>query len=152
MTSRRIQISKAINAVISSYAPTRVRFELEDWLIDLLKNLRINETPVLESHEINFRYNEIYIVFLQKRNLFNLTRIDKNDELREASINLSEFLKLNYGVTSLKDLSSQINFSDCDLELMAMQLTDVMIDWGEYPIMLSCLSTLKNQTKPSGNP
>ena len=150
MASKRLEISKAINAVLSSYAPTRVRFELEEWVLDLLRNLKANE--IMEVYETNFKYNEIYITFLQAKSIFNLTRIDNKGILHEASLSFGEFLRQNYGVKTLLDLDLAVNFSDCDLELMAMQLTDIIIDWGEYPLMMSCLNPLVDHSRKSANP
>lgn len=150
-SSKRLEISNTINKLLVEYTPTTCRFEFEDWILNLLRELKAHGKK-LDHFDTTFRYKDIYINFLPGNNLFNATIVNQHGKLLEYTLCLKKFLELNYGVASLTEANEVLNISDCDLELMAMQITDIIIDFGDYPLMLCCIKPAHTPQELSGNP
>lgn len=150
-SSKRLEISNTINKLLVEYTPTTCRFEFEDWILNLLREIKIQGNK-LNNLDTTFRYRDIYMTFLPGNNLFNATVVNQNGKLFEYTLCLKKFLEMNYGVASLNEADEVLNISDCDLELMAMQITDIMVDFGEYPLMLCCIKPAHTPQEMSENP
>ena len=134
----RVEISNTISRVLAEYTPSTCRFEMELWIFEILKSIKSKSQHQIELSK-NFRFKDTYTTFIPKNNLFNSTRVNEKGKLAEYTLCLKKFLSINYGVDSLTEADAVLNLSDCDMELMSMQITDIIIDFGEYPVMFCCL-------------
>ena len=150
-SSKRLEISDAINKLLAEYTPTTCRFEFEDWVLDLLRKIKTQHEQ-LERTGATFKYRDIYVTFIPINNLFNATVVNQKGKLDEYTLCLRKFLEMNYGVASLTEANKILNISDCDLELMAMQITDTIVSLGEHPLILNCTKPTLAVQRVSGNP
>ena len=61
--------------------------------------------------------------------MFNVIKLTENSELIECTIPLRNFIEENYGVENLTIEDCGVRFASCDFELMAIQLTEMIVDW-----------------------
>lgn len=118
----------AIRQIEAEYSPATERFELEDWLavqlFETYHNLHAGSSEL-------FRFREAVILYVPETELLNITiLVDKN--VVERCVLLSNFLDKNYGVNKLgnrADVEMELMLSEYDFELMAMQITDDIMEW-----------------------
>jgi hypothetical protein len=134
----RINLARSIRHLETKYGGNTTRFELEEWLRDQLLDtyLEVNEHDELDN---NFKFEDIVIVFLPQQQLINLTRLDDEGKALECSISIKSFMLENYGISSLKDARTSIELTTFDFELIAMQITDSISEWGQYALILTRL-------------
>ena len=120
--------AKVIKRIEAEYSPATEKFELEDWLAQQLFDTYHN-TCEYESHL--FRFRDSVLLYAPQTELINATMLIGKD-ITEHCILLSTFLYNNYGVRKLSnkaDIEMQLMLSECDFELMAMQITDDLLTW-----------------------
>lgn len=127
----------AIKKLEAEYCPSTERFELEDWLAGQLFDTYHN---ILREGKPNlFRFRKAAIVYIEETELLNVTRIIEKDVV-EHCILLSSFMKKNYGVNKLgnkADVEMELMLSEYDFELMAIQITNELMEWYEKMDLVS---------------
>jgi hypothetical protein len=146
----RLAISHEISRILTEYSPFTTRFELENWVQDQLE--WCFDGLACPSVEHNIKYQGAYIKFLRDTRLFNLTKLTDNSELLECSLPLRNFLIENYGVDTWEEEDSGLRFASCDFELMAMQLTEIMIDWCAHVEFINTVESRQEHWKKRREP
>ena len=134
----RINLSRSIRNLETKYGGNTTRFELEEWLRDQLLDtyLEVNNQDKTDN---SFKFEDTFIVFLPKQQLINLTRLDDEGKVLECSISFKSFMLENYGISSMQDARTSIELTTFDFELIAMQITDSISEWGQYALILTRL-------------
>jgi len=136
----RLHLAKSIRSLEAKYRGNATRFDLEEWLRDQLLDtyLEINDRDSLDN---TFKFESIYVVFLAKQQLINLTRLDDEGKALECCISLQSFMLENYGVSCLDEARTSIELTSVDFELIAMQIADSISEWGQFALILTRLGS-----------
>jgi hypothetical protein len=149
--ANRVEISNTINRVLAEYTPITCRFEMEEWILEILRSLK-SKSQLPPDLSTTFRFKDTYTTFLPGNNLFNSTRVNEKGKVFEYTLCLKKFLNINYGVDSLTEADEVLNVSECDMELMAMQLTDFIVDFSGHPVLFFGVKPPDTSQEMSGNP
>jgi len=123
----RLAISQEVSRILNEYNPHTTKFELESWVQDQLEWCYADlSCPSLET---SIKYQGVHIKFLRESYMFNVIKLTENSELIECTIPLRNFIEENYGVENLTIEDCGVRFASCDFELMAIQLTEMIVDW-----------------------
>lgn len=125
-----------INKILLEYCPKKTKYDLEQWLRSILLYIYA-EVKSKDTKLISFKYNETSIIFNSKFNVFNLLKIDSNNQVLECSITLSSFFKENYGLSTLKAINELLFLTGDDFDLMSIQLAQNINDWEKNGTSLS---------------
>lgn len=124
----RIKDLEDIRKVLFDYCPEKTRYDLEQWILSILLNTYV-DVNLTDLSTIIFKFNNTHILFINKHNVFNLTKINTKNELMEYSLTLTSYLKENYGLTTLQEIDKILLLSDDDFDLMSEQLAVQIIEW-----------------------
>jgi hypothetical protein len=124
----RIKDLEDIRKVLFDYCPEKTRYDLEQWILSILLNTYV-DVNLIDLSTIIFKFNNTHILFINKHNVFNLTKINTKNELMEYSLTLTSYLKENYGLTTLQEIDKILLLSDDDFDLMSEQLAAQIIEW-----------------------
>ena len=124
----RIKDLEDIRKVLFDYCPEKTRYDLEQWILSILLNTYV-DVNLTDLSTIIFKFNNTHILFINKHNVFNLTKINTKNELMEYSLTLTSYLKENYGLTTLQEIDKILLLSDDDFDLMSEQLAAQIIEW-----------------------
>lgn len=124
----RIKDLEDIRKVLFDYCPEKTRYDLEQWILSILLNTYV-DVNLTDLSTIIFKFNNTHILFINKHNVFNLTKINTKNELMEYSLTLTSYLKENYGLTTLQKIDKILLLSDDDFDLMSEQLAAQIIEW-----------------------
>jgi hypothetical protein len=124
----RIKDLEDIRKVLFDYCPEKTRYDLEQWILSILLNTYV-DVNLIDLSTIIFKFNNTHILFINKHNVFNLTKINTKNELMEYSLTQTSYLKENYGLTTLQEIDKILLLSDDDFDLMSEQLAAQIIEW-----------------------
>jgi len=124
----RIKDLEDIRKVLFDYCPEKTRYDLEQWILSILLNTYV-DVNLTDLSTIIFKFNNTHILFINKHNVFNLTKINTKNELMEYPLTLTSYLKENYGLTTLQEIDKILLLSDDDFDLMSEQLAAQIIEW-----------------------
>jgi len=147
----RSKDQKDINDVLFQYCPQCSASELERWLTNLFVLLEKNKGSLENNFELTFHYNQTYIVFLTKNNIFNFTQITDEGIISECSLPLTVFLQEAFAVKTIEEVKSFMVLSEeFEFRCIAILLADEIIQWDATTNLSSNFATYaEHKTKLS---
>ena len=138
----------AVRRLEAEYCPSTESFELDEWLANQLFETYHN---IHEGSPELFKFREAVILYIPSTEIINATRL-LGSNVTEHCVLLSSFLYKNYGVKKLSnkaDIEMQLMLSECDFELMALQITNDLLAWYEnMSLVKDVLSMTQEHPKP----
>jgi len=147
----RSKDQKDISDVLFQYCPRRSTNELEKWLTNLFVLLEKNKESLDNNFELTFHYNQTYIVFLTKNNIFNFTQITDEGLISECSLPLTIFLQEAFAISRIEEVKNFMVLSDeFEFRCIAILLADEIIQWDATTTLSASFATYaEHKTKLS---